>query len=80
MLICNYICTYDSFYPPASFLCLRSSFQDNLKFSYFLKCFLLENSFSTYNTSDTKFVDFPHQAILQFSVDTNWVPYKPIKF
>ena len=30
---------------------------------------------STYNTSDTKCVDFPHQAILQF---TNWVSYSLI--
>lgn len=27
-----------------------------------------------------KCVNFPHQAILQFSVDTNWVSYNLIQF
>lgn len=30
---------------------------------------------STHNTFDTKCVDFLHQEILHFSVDTNWVSY-----
>ena len=35
---------------------------------------------STYNASDTKYMCFPYLAILQFSVDTNWVSYNLIQF
>lgn len=37
-------------------------------------------SVSTPNTSETKCVSFPHQAILQVSVDTSWVSYNLIQF
>ena len=33
---------------------------------------MVEENFSTYNTSDTQYVGFTHRTTLQFSVDTNW--------
>lgn len=41
---------------------------------------LMDNYFSIHNASDTKCMYFSHQAILQFSADTNWISYNLIQF